>query len=232
MRIPLVLAATALATFAATTAPAAPAATRDFPARDFTQVDLRAAAHVTIRTGAGFSVHADGDPELVDRLTAEVRQGVLLLGWTNGPSVRNNNRHLDVTITMPRTTSVALGGAGSIALDHGSGPAFGANVGGAGSIKIAAVDAPRTVLVMGGAGEIVVAGTTGALEVDGSGVGSIDASALAAKSGHVSLSGTGHVAARVDGPVDVSLSGIGHVTIDGHPVCTVHKSGLGSVRCG
>jgi len=223
------VAAAALTTLAAT---AAPAATREFPARDFSQVDLRAAADVTIRTGAGFSVHADGDPKLVDRLTADVRQGVLVLGWTQGPSIHNNGRNLDVTITMPRTTSVALGGAGSIALDHGSGPAFGANVGGAGSIKIASLDAERTILSMGGAGEIVVAGRTGTLVADGSGVGSIDARALAAKSGRVTLSGTGHVRAHIDGPVDVSLSGVGHVTIDGHPTCAVHKSGLGGIDCG
>lgn len=229
MRVPLALTAAALAAFAATTAPAA---MRDWPARDFTQVDLRAAADVSIHQGSGFSVHADGDPRLVDRLTADVRQGVLVLGWAPGPSVHNNGRSLAVTITMPRTTSVAIGGAGSIALDHGSGPAFGANVGGAGSITIASVGAERTVLAMAGAGKIVIAGSTGRLDADGSGVGSIDASALQAKGGRVSLSGTGRIHARIDGPVDVSLSGVGHVAIDGHPQCTVHKSGIGSIDCG
>ena len=229
MRIPLALTAATLAALAAT---AAPAATRDFPARDFSQVDLKAAADVTIRSGPAFSVHANGDQALVDRLTADVRQGVLVLGWTPGGPVHTHNSHLDVTITMPRTTSVAIGGAGSIALDKGSGPAFGASVAGAGSIKIASLHADRTVLAMGGAGEIVVAGDTGALEAHASGVGSIDARGLAAKSGHIALSGTGDVKARIDGPADVSLSGLGEVAIDGHPVCTVHKSGLGSIRCG
>ncbi len=229
MRAPLALTAAALTALLAT---AAPAAMRDWPARDFAQVDLRAAANVTIHQGSGYSVHADGDPKLVDRLTADVREGVLVLGWAPGPPVHNNGHHLDISITMPRTTSVALGGAGSIALDHGSGPAFGANVGGAGSIKVASIDAARTVLAMSGAGEIVVAGRTGTLEADASGVGSIDASALLAKSGRVSMSGTGHVHARIDGPADASMSGVGHITIDGHPICTVHKSGLGGIRCG
>lgn len=236
MRAPFALTATAAIVAAAIAGGAAGAATpsamRDFPAQNFTQVDLRAAATVAIHSGTGFSVHADGDPALVDRLTASVREGVLVLDWTPGPSIHNNNRHLAVTITMPRTTSVALGGAGSITLDHGSGPAFGANVGGAGSIKVASIDAARTVLSMGGAGNIVVAGNTGTLQADSSGVGSIDARALIAKSGRVSMSGTGHVAATIDGPADASLSGVGHITIDGHPICTVHKSGLGSIRCG
>ncbi len=224
-------AAAAVVALVATAAPAAPAAARDFPARDFSQVDLRAAAKVAIHTGSNFSVHAEGDPQLVDRLTADVRRGVLVLGWSGGRSVHNAH-HLDISITMPRATSVAIGGAGSIALDQGSGPAFGANVSGAGSIKVATIDAERTILSMSGAGEIVVAGRTGDLVAEASGVGSIDASALAARSGHVAMSGTGHVRARIDGPADASLSGVGHITIGGHPVCTTHKSGIGSIDCG
>jgi hypothetical protein len=227
MRIPLALAAAALATLATT---AAPAATRDFPARDFSQVDLRAAAAVTIRTGAGFSVRADGDPQLVDALTADVRHGVLVLGWQ--PGSHANGRHLRIDITMPRTTSVAIGGAGSIDLDRGDGPAFGASVAGAGTISVAALHVERTVLAMSGTGHIAVAGTTGALDADASGVGSIDAAGLAAGSGRLTMSGTGQIHARVDGPVDASMSGVGHIAVDGHPRCTVHKSGLGDIRCG
>jgi hypothetical protein len=229
MRIPFVLTAATLAALAAT---AAPAATRDFPARDFSQVDLTAAADVTIRTGAVFSVHAEGDQALVDRLTAEVRGGVLVLGWAPGHSVSINNSHLAVAITMPRATSVAIGGAGSIDVDQASGPAFGANMSGAGTIKVAALHTERTVLAMSGTGHITVAGTTGMLDAHTSGVGSIDASALAAKNGRVAMSGTGHSRARIDGPADVSMSGVGDIQIDGHPTCTVHKSGLGSIRCG
>lgn len=229
MRIPLALTA---ATLAALVTAAAPAATRDFPARAFSQVDLTAAADVTIRTGAGFAVHAEGDQPLVDRLTAEVREGVLVLGWKPGGWVHSNNGRLRVAITMPRTTGVAIGGAGSIDLDQGNGPAFGANVSGAGTIKVAALHVERTVLAMSGTGHITVAGSTGVLDAHTSGVGSIDAATLVAKSGRVSMSGTGHIRARVDGPVDAAMSGVGDIAIDGHPICTVHKSGLGSIRCG
>ena len=46
------------------------------------------------------------------------------------------------------------------------------------------------------------------------------------------MSGTGSIRAQVNGPVDVTMSGMGHVEIGGSPRCTVHKSGLGNVRCG
>ena len=228
MRLPLAFAAAATVALGAT---AAPAATRDFPARDFSQVDLTTAADVTIRTGQAFSVHADGDQQQIDRLTAEVRDGVLVLGSQRGRWIHNSG-HLSIAITMPRTTSVAIGGAGSIDLDHGSGPAFGANISGAGTITVGALRAERTVLAMSGTGHITIAGDTGVLDAHTAGVGSIDAGALVARSGRVSMSGTGHIRARIDGPVDASMSGVGDIVIDGHPICTVHKSGLGSIRCG
>jgi len=228
MRLPL-LAAAALATLAAT---AAPAATRDFPVQGFSQVDLLGAADVTIRTGAGYSVHAEGDPQLIDRLTADVRQGVLVLGWKSGSWTHGSSGNLRIAITMPRATSVALGGAGSIDLDQGSGPAFGASVAGAGTIRVAAVHVDRTVLSMSGTGHIAIAGSTGAIDARTSGVGSIDAAGLTAKSGNLTMSGTGQIHARVDGPAEVTMSGIGHITVDGHPTCTVYKSGLGDIHCG
>ena len=209
------------------------AATRDYPARDFDHVDLRAAADVTITAGPRFSVHADGDPRLVERLTADVRSGTLVLGWRpNSGSVETHNATLHIAITMPRVAGAGVSGAGGITIDRAEAPAFTADIGGAGTIRVGQLRSDRADLTMGGTGTISVAGATGQLDARVSGTGSIDAAQLAARGARATISGTGKIHARVDGPVDVTMSGIGHVEIDGHPRCTVHKSGLGSVRCG
>jgi hypothetical protein len=212
---------------------AASAATRDYPARDFDHVDLRAAADVTITAGPRFSVHADGDPRLLERLTADVRGGTLVLGWQpNRGSVETHNNSLRVTITMPRVAGAGVSGAGTIAIDRADTPAFTADVGGAGTIRIGQLRSNRADLTMGGTGSITVAGTTSRIDARVSGVGSIDAARLSAREGRATMSGTGSIRAQVNGPVDVTMSGMGHVEIGGQPRCTVHKSGLGSVRCG
>jgi hypothetical protein len=211
----------------------AAAATRDFPARGFDKVELRSAADVTIAAGRGFSVHADGDPRLVEQMTADVRNnGTLVIDWRRGESIHIDNEHLHVTVTMPRVAAATIAGAGTIAIDRVDASSFAANVGGAGTIRIAALRADRTQLAMGGTGQIVVSGRTARLDADVSGVGSIDAGNLMAAGGTLAMSGTGHIGARINGPADVTLSGMGSVVVTGNPRCSVHKSGLGSVRCG
>jgi hypothetical protein len=222
-----------LAGAATLTAMPAAAATRDFPARGFDKVELRSAATVTIVAGRGFSVHADGGPRMVERMTADVRNnGTLVIDWQRGESMHIENEHLHVTVTMPRVAGAAIAGAGSIAIDHADSPSFVADVGGAGTIRIAALRADRTQLAMGGTGQIVAAGRTARLDARVSGVGTIDAGNLDAAGGALAMSGTGHIGARINGPADVTLSGMGSVVVTGNPRCSVHKSGLGSVRCG
>lgn len=209
----------------------AAAATRDYPARGFDKVELKSAATVAIAVGPRFAVHAEGDAELVRRLTADVRGDTLVLGWLPGGSARGNT-DLHVSITMPRVAGAAISGAGTMTIDRVDGPDFAGNVGGAGTIRIAQLRAPHTALAMGGTGQIVAAGRTARLEASVSGVGSIDAANLAADAGRFAMSGTGHISARVNGPAAVTLSGMGSVVVAGHARCMVQKSGLGSVRCG
>jgi hypothetical protein len=210
----------------------AAAATRDFPARGFDKVELRSAATVTIVTGRNFSVHADGDPRLVQRMTADVRNnGTLVIDWQRGESMHIENEHLHVTVTMPRVAGAAIAGAGTITVDRVDAPGFAADVSGAGTIRVATLRTDRTLLAMGGTGQIVVSGRTARLDARVSGVGTIDAGNLEAAGGALAMSGTGHIGARVNGPADVTLSGMGSVVVTGTPRCSVHKSGLGSVRC-
>ena len=211
----------------------AQAATRDWPVNDFDKVDLHAAAEVTIQTGPRFAVHAEGDPHLLDQLTATVRGGTLILGWRDhDTSIQTRGQSPHVSITLPRLVGAGLSGAGTMTVDRVAAPNFSADVGGAGTIRIATLHSQHASLAMGGTGEIVIAGTVDQLDARVSGVGSIDAGNLAAHAGRLGMSGTGQIRARIDGPADVTLSGLGHVDVTGYPRCTVHKNGLGSVRCG
>src|SRR5262249_20742076 len=160
----------------------------------------------------GFSVHADGDPRLIQRLNATVQQGTLLLGWQGGGESIHNER-LQITVTLPRLAGAGISGAGTMTVDRVEAPHFAANVARAGSMRIASLRSDEPMLAMGGTGQIMVTGTTGRLDARVSGVGSIDAAGLAARSGNISMSGTGQVRTRIDGPADVTLSGLGQVEV-------------------
>jgi hypothetical protein len=211
-------------------APAA-AATRDWPLTGFERVQLGATADMTIRAGPAFSIRADGDAELVDRLGATVRGGTLYVAWARKPPLLHG-RHLHIAVTMPRIAGAGVKGVGHLSVDRAEAPLTVFAVDGTGSLEVAAIRSEKTVLSLSGTGSIEVAGETGRLDATRTGVGSLDAGKLRARSAALRSSGIGSLEARVDGPVAVDHSGIGSVTVGGHPVCTVRHSGIGSVDCG
>ena len=207
------------------------AAVRDWPLRGFDRVQLEAPARVTIRAGRDFSVRAEGEPDAIAGLTAQVRDGTLVIGSARKGWLRPE-RMLHVAIAMPRVAGAGVTQVGGIAVDRAEAPLVAFTVDGTGSIDVASVQADRTILSMRGTGSIDVAGTTRHLDARRSGVGAIDAGRLAARSAVLVSTGVGSLDAGVDGPVSVEKSGMGSVSVTGNPRCTVRKSGMGSVDCG
>lgn len=211
----------------------AAAADRSFAAAGFDKINLAAAATVEVRTGDRFAVHAEGDQSLLDRLEITVRDGTLIVGWRRGPAIQlNRNNNLHVTVAMPRIAAATVSGAGTLSVDRAETPDFAATLRGAGTLRLPSLHAQRVRLDMNGAGQIVAAGSAGQIEAHLNGVGAIDAAQLAARAGHLTMSGTGSIKARVNGPADVTMAGIGRVEVRGQARCAIHKSGLGSVDCG
>lgn len=209
------------------------AAQRSFPATGFDKVNLAAAAAVDIHTGTGFAVRAEGDQRLLDRLDVGVRNGTLVIGWRPGTTGTLHGRNqLRIAISMPAISGATISGAGSVSVDRVQARDFAATVGGAGTLRLPALHTGHATLTVNGAGDIVAAGSAGQVEARVGGFGSVDAAALAAKAGRFTMSGTGSIKARVDGPAEVSMSGVGSVHVLGTPRCTIHKGGLGSVHCG
>lgn len=210
----------------------ASAATRDWPLRGFDRIDLAAAADVGVRVGPGFAVHAEGDQAGIDALEPSLRGGTLVLGWRKGTHNLHLRSELHVTVTMPRIAGATVSGAGRVRIDRVEAPSFTGDVAGAGQLILPVVRTRATVLGVSGTGSIDAAGLTGRLDARVSGVGSIDARGLAGRAGRLTVSGTGNVAARIDGPAQVAMSGLGNVTVLGNPRCQVSRTGLGSVECG
>ena len=221
-----------LAALLSTTAPAA-AAERAFPATGFDKVDLAAAAVVEVHAGRRFEIRATGDQKLLDRLNLSVRDDTLVIGWLPGPAL--TLRHSDalrIAISMPHISAATVSGAGTIAVDRAEAPNFVATVDGAGTVRLPALRTRRATLSVGGAGQIVAAGRAEQVNARVTGVGSIDAAALAAGAGRFAMSGAGSIQAHVDGSADVTMGGFGSVRVLGQARCNVHKNGFGSVHCG
>lgn len=216
--------------FAAGAALPADAAMRVFPVAGFDAIAPSGIADVSVHTGAAFSARADGDDDAVQALLVDVVGGTLRIRFRPGTHLLNGK--VRVSVAMPRLAAIRASGTGAIAVDHVGGPAFTGEMSGTGSLKLPNVAVERIRLAVSGTSHVLAAGTAAHVDLDLSGTGGIDAGGLAARDGRIDASGVGSVVAQVNGPVDVSVSGVAKVSVGGHPACTVHRSGMGSVRCG
>lgn len=203
-------------------------AARTYDVRDFTTIKLAGSDDVDVRVGGGFSVRAEGDPQILAKLTIS-HDGDRLIVSRRWSGARGTAR---VYVTLPKLTAASLDGSGDLAIDQVRGDSFDARLAGSGNLRIAQVAADSLALSLAGSGNIATAGQTGQLSLSLAGSGNVDATGLVAREAAIKSAGSGNVRATVRGPATVSLVGSGDVDLGGGARCTVRKAGSGTVRCG
>jgi hypothetical protein len=221
---------------ALTTAGAAQAADRSFPAGgEIHSVSNSTPFDVYVHTGKAVGVHATGPQEALDRLVIENRGGELrvrtksgswMSGWHWG---KGENARID--ITAPMIGEVSLAGPGNITVDAIRTRDFGVHLSGPGDINVGSVEASGVTLDLSGPGDIHIAGRADRAVMHLAGPGNIHAEGLRLGDADVTLSGPGDIDATVTRNANVQLSGPGDVNIRGGARCSVHKSGPGDVNC-
>ena len=206
--------------------------TRTYAVADFTAVALRGSDDVDVRVGPGFSVRADGDPEVLDRLKITKDGDTIRIGRIRSDGWSGNGKHARISITMPRIAATAVAGSGDIRVDRVEGKGFKADNAGSGSLKVGQLQVDEARLSLAGSGDMELAGAARSLTADIAGSGDIDASGLKAERADVSIAGSGGVRADVKGPAKVSIVGSGDADLGRDAKCEVSKMGSGSARCG
>lgn len=211
---------------------AAPAdgATRSFALRDFTAVELRGSDDVEVQVGPAFSVRAEGNAAVLDRLDIKVLDGRLAIGRKRGMDFGGGDARIHVT--LPTITSAGIAGSGDMAVDRVTGNALAASVAGSGTLTLGALAVGSARLSIAGSGDIVARGTAERLAVKVAGSGSVEAPQLTARAATVSIAGSGDVRATVKGAADVRATGSGDVDLGADARCTVRVMGSTNVRCG
>lgn len=205
---------------------------RTYAAADFDTIDLRGADNADVRVGSGFSVRAEGDPEVLDRLRITREGNALRIdrrrdsGWHWGGSDAR------VLVTMPRIVAAKLAGSGDLTIDRAEGARFDGSLAGSGNLKVQAMQVDEARLAIAGSGDIKAGGNANRVEVSIAGSGSLDGGDLEAKAAKVSVAGSGNVRAKLDGEGEVRIAGSGDVDLGGKARCTIRASGSGTVRCG
>jgi hypothetical protein len=216
------------------TPPSGTGGNRSFAVDGFTGVDAAGPDDVDVRVGSGFSVRAEGDPKVLDKLEIVKEGDTLMVRRKNRSGFSwggNGDRGAKIYITMPRMTAASTTGSGDMSIDHVEGEKFQASATGNGDLKIASLNVQAIDLSVTGSGSVGTAGTakTGSFSVTGS--GDITAPKLSLGQASVSVMGSGGVTAAVNGAANVNVMGSGDVTLTGGAKCTTSKMGSGEVSC-
>jgi hypothetical protein len=181
------------------------AETRDLA--PFSRVELAGVNRMTIGVGSEQLVTVRADDNVLNLITTEVADGLLVVDETDGIEAV---APMSVEVTVPSLEEVRLSGSGTIVVD---------------GHDLAALD-----VSLPGTGTVRAAGTVTTLTIDVAGTGAAELRELVARDARVTLSGTGAVFVNVTGTLDARVSGTGSVVYTGDPERVVREiAGAGAV---
>jgi len=192
-----------------------------------TAVDLRSSGTVTVTIGDEPGLVITAGENVIDRLTSDVVDGVLVLG-ASGPWFGTLGT-VTYDLTVPSLEAVTVSGSGDVTVGRVDAGPLALDISGSGEITAKTVAAETVNAVISGSGTIGVAGKSARQDVEISGSGRYEAADLVSADVEVLVSGSGRADVTATDSLTVTVSGSGSVTYGGDPSVTSRISGSGSV---
>jgi hypothetical protein len=205
---------------------------RSYDLTGFKAVSLAGSQDVIVRVGPAFSVRAEGEAEMLDRLDIQVEGSSLRVGMKKGNWMDFGSRSkTTIYVTLPALEAAAVAGSGDMRIDRVEGNRFSAAVSGSGDLAVGAIRVADAEFAVTGSGAIRASGSAERASSSVTGSGDLDLGGLETGTAAVAVVGSGDVRARVMQQANVSIIGSGDVSISGPAKCSVTKKGSGDVRC-
>lgn len=191
----------------------------------FDRIELSAPFDVVWKAGAP-AIKADGDADLLARLSFESRDGVLRISATNGTSAWGFNKKLNIIVSSASLSEAKLQGSGDLEVRALAAPAFSMALSGSGDLRANALKVQRLQVKLAGSGDVLVSGEAQTVAASLAGSGDLVLKDLAAREATLALAGSGDLVARASQRVKVSCSGSGDIEVLGAPAAReVSKQG-------
>lgn len=198
-------------------------------AEQFVRIENRGTFDVVVTTGPAFGVTVNVDENLVQKIVTRVVDGTLLLESTEpiDPEIEGPS----VTVTLPSLEQVVVTGTGDVDITQFAHPnPIRLVVSGTGDIDFHG-STPQLFVDNTGDGDVELFGTADRIDLVAGSTGDIDGESLIAKTGAVTLTGSGDLSATVQETVDVTSRGSGDIEVFGSPTVGVMvKEGSGQVN--
>jgi len=183
---------------------------RELQKRDvapFTSISTEGAFTVEVTCQKDLSLEVEGDDNVLELVTSEVRNNVLRLKNTKNYST---NEPVKFKISVPNLEGFSLNGAGHI--------------------DIKGMNNEKFEIDSNGAPTITVSGTTKLIDIGVNGAGTINTTKLRASRGVVEANGAARIDLDVADQLDATVSGPSTITYKGDPVVNKTVRGPGKVE--
>lgn len=192
-------------------------------------VELLTSGDLTITVGSGPSLTVMASPSVLERLTSDVHDGVLVLG-IEGVGGGLRLEPIEYDLVLPSLDGITARGSGDIDVDVLTSDRLALEVTGSGSVTASGLDVALVTVDILGSGSIEAAGSADRQEVVVSGAGAYAAADLASVDTVVSVLGSGQADVTATGTLDAEVLGSGTVTYAGGAQVTPQVAGSGQVR--
>lgn len=224
-----------------------PSATQGREIETVSAVELDTSGELNVATGDHATLTVTAGENVIDRLTAEVKDEVLHLGIDGEPLAWGGDIRYELTVPTLDAISVLGSGEAKVDLTGAAEPAIlvkgsgsvhaegiaadsaSMTVAGSGSIAVQSIDVQKVTTKIDGAGEITANGTTDEQDVEIRSSGDYYAHDLESTNARVAIGGSGTADVSVTGALDATIGGSGEIRYAGRPKITQDISGSGEV---
>ncbi len=182
---------------------------------------------VTLTKGDTLVIEPSGNAAEIEKLRFVLKDGAL---GVHREKNSRDNRAVDIAITMPAPTKIAIMGSGSVMAGEVAREAEIAIMG-SGRATTDKVSSDRLEVVIAGSGTYAASGTVRDLRLKIAGSGSGHMVGLKAETAEVDIAGSGDATFASDGTVKAKVVGSGDVTVRGSAKCTIKSVGSGTLNC-
>lgn len=198
-------------------------------ASGFDRITLRGYGDMLLEQGESEAITIETSKDMLERIVTEVKDGELVISFKNWLDILFNHKPVQYRIALINLKGLVISGSSKVRAEHLKGDQLKLGVSGSGEVRIGDLNYDGLDTHTSGSAKWHLAGKVVRQEVHISGSGRYNAEELDSQQAVVRVSGSGHLALKVQQTLDISISGAGEVSYLGDPQVNQSISGVGRV---
>ena len=195
----------------------------------FDEVIFAAAGELEIVQAPRERLTIEAEPEVLRKITSEVRGRQLVLGFTSGNVIAREP--IRFRLEMPNLRTLDLQSAGNVHLGPFDVQGLALRLSGSGDIRLDRLNAQDFTLRLSGSGSVSIAhGQVDSQRIELGGSGTGDTAGLTSRTAEVSITGSGDVRLAASKHLQASIAGSGSVRYSGNPQLVPSITGAGTIE--